>query len=117
MEAKREKLSFEPDSDYLHHQLVKLGDMMGDGLHHEPDGKWIAKEYKKIAKALGYLANDKPKANNSEKINERMLERVKEVLCQKCNGQLTQTRSGSAKAKCNACGSVFKLLVVKKVRK
>lgn len=117
MEAKREKLTFEPDREYLHRQLVKLGDMMGDGLRHEPDGKWIAKEYKKIAKALGYLTDNKSKANNSEKINERMNERVKEVSCQKCNGQLTQTRSGSTKAKCAACGSVFKLLVVKKVRK
>ena len=37
---------------YLYRQLVKLGDMMGDGLHHEPDGKWIEKEYNKICKVL-----------------------------------------------------------------
>lgn len=35
---------------HLHRQLVKLGDMMGDGLHLEPDGKWISKEYKQGAK-------------------------------------------------------------------
>ncbi len=27
------------DKADLHRQLVRLGDMMGDGLHHEPDGK------------------------------------------------------------------------------
>lgn len=33
--------------DRLYGQLVKLGDMMGDGLHHEPGGKWISRDYKK----------------------------------------------------------------------
>jgi len=34
----------------LQRQLIKLGDMMGDGLHHE--SPWIAKEYRKVAKRL-----------------------------------------------------------------
>lgn len=36
------------DNDHLYEQLVKLGDLMGDGLHLEPDGKWIEDEYKRI---------------------------------------------------------------------
>lgn len=51
------------DNDFLLNQLVKLGDMMGDGLHHEPDGKWIEKEYRKIAKQLGII-KQKPKSND-----------------------------------------------------
>lgn len=34
------------DNKKLHEQLIKLGDMMGDGLHHEDGGKWIEREYK-----------------------------------------------------------------------
>jgi hypothetical protein len=47
--GKRERSS-RMNRDYLHRQLIKLGDMMGDGLHHEEP--WIAKEYTKIAKIL-----------------------------------------------------------------
>lgn len=28
--------------DRLHKDLIKLGDMIGEGLHLEPDGKWIS---------------------------------------------------------------------------
>ena len=41
---------------HLRHQLIRLGDMMGDGCHLEKDGKWIGKEYKKILKLLGIAA-------------------------------------------------------------
>lgn len=33
-------------------QFCRLGEMMGDGLHHEPDGKWIAREYRQLSKIL-----------------------------------------------------------------
>ncbi len=91
----------------LHKQLVKLGDMMGDGLHHEADGKWIAKEYKKTLKALGLV---KPVKRNITGINERMAQRVKEVVCQKCSFTREQTRSGSKRATCLACGAKYQLL-------
>lgn len=91
----------------LHNQLVKLGDMMGDGLHHEPDGKWINREYKQTLKALGMLPK---KANNSEVINARMIERVNDVPCGKCQGKLKQTRSGSKRAVCISCGGKWQLL-------
>lgn len=38
------------DRDILYQQFIKLGDMMGDGLHLEKDGRWIAREYKRISK-------------------------------------------------------------------
>ena len=93
----------------LNQKLIKLGDMMGDGLHLEPDGKWIEKEYQIVAEALGLL-NSKKRANNSNAINERMKERVVEVQCKKCNGQLKQTRSGSKRATCLNCSTKYQLL-------
>jgi hypothetical protein len=92
---------------HLHNQLIKLGDMMGDGLHLEPDGKWISSEYRKICKTLGYI---KPTKRNVSGINERMAQRTKDVSCGKCGGNLIQTRSGSKRAKCESCGAKWQLL-------
>lgn len=98
------------DNKYLLNQLIRLGDMMGDGLHLEPDGKWISKEYKKTLKALGMLPPQKRK-NNNKAINDRMALRIKEVKCTKCdNGKLKQTRSGSKRAICISCGAKWQLL-------
>ena len=98
------------DRDYLQRQLVKLGDMMGDGLHHEPDGKWIIKEYRNICRALGYTQNKKKNPANAVQINERMTIRCNEVKCIKCGGELKQTRLGSMRARCTLCGAKFTLL-------
>lgn len=95
--------------DHLHWQLIKLGDMMGDGLHHEPDGKWIEKEYRQVLKALGMLPK-KQRRNNSEAINTAMKQRIKDVSCPKCGGELKQTRSGSKRGVCVGCGAKFQLL-------
>jgi hypothetical protein len=38
--------------DYLHDRLIALGDMMDDGLHHEPNGKWIEKDYNRVFNLL-----------------------------------------------------------------
>ena len=100
----RDKTMPKEVSDRLHDQLVKLGDMMGDGLHHEPDGKWITKEYRKVARALGYGA---PRASNAEAINKAMAEAVEITRCRKCGGQLKQTKSGSLRAACVQCDTKY----------
>ena len=97
------------DLRHLGDQLIKLGDMMGDGLHYEPDGKWISREYKRVAKALGYI----PKQDRTVRIkaiNEAMEKRVRDVRCKKCFGELKQTRSGAKRAKCQSCSALFQLL-------
>lgn len=94
------------NKDLLEDRLVHLGDMMGDGLHRESEGKWVEKEYKKTLKALG-LAPTKRK-NNSDKINEFMANRLKEVKCT-CGSELVQSRSGSFIGKCERCGKKFVL--------
>lgn len=93
------------DKDLLEDRLVRLGDMMGDGLHLEPGGKWIEQEYKKTLQALGLLGPTKRK-NNSDKINEFMAKRLKEVKCT-CGSELAQSRSGSFIGKCRKCGKKF----------
>ena len=93
------------DKDLLEDRLVRLGDMMGDGLHLEPGGKWIEWEYKETLKALGLLESVKRK-NNSDKINEFMANRLKEVKYT-CGSELAQSRSGSFIGKCNKCGKKF----------
>lgn len=103
----------EADSQRLHDQLVKLGDMMGDGLHLEPDGKWIAKEYRKVARALGYGV---ARSSNAEEINKAMTEALKTARCRKCDGQLKQTKSGSLRAAC-ACGAKYQFKRQKKSKK
>lgn len=95
-------------------QLIKLGDMMGDGAHLEPDGKWIEQDYRRVARALGYTP---ARANNNAAINTRMLQRVAEQKCLSCGGTLKQTRSGSMKARCVSCKAGFTLLTVKRVKK
>ncbi len=100
--------------DRLYGQLIKLGDMMGDGLHHEPDGKWISRDYKKVAKALGLL-EDSPlqkemKAQRRDQIDSQMQQRVKDFPCGKCQSALKQTRKGSKRAQCEGCGTKWQLL-------
>ena len=93
------------DKDFWYQQLIKLGDMMGDGFHLEPDGKWVEKEYKRIAKELGLIPKRK---NHSEKINSFMQKRI---ICEKCScgGELKQSRSGSFIAQCKECGRKYRL--------
>lgn len=97
--------------DRLNRRLVRLGDMMGDGLHHEPDGKWIEKEYKSVLRSLGIGPK---RRNRAGIINENMERRIKDAKCGKCEGRLKQTRSGSMRASCLDCGSIFQLMRFKK---
>lgn len=98
------------DNDFLHRQLIRLGDMIGDGLADEPGGAWIKREYAQTMRALGIAPK---RRNRSAQIDERMQQRVAEVKCQACAGELKQTRAGSTRAKCGACGALFQLLKLK----
>lgn len=91
------------DKEFLYNQLIRLGDMMGDGLHHEPGGKWIEREYRKVLKQLGLL---KPKSTGD--IDKFMIERCNKEKCE-CGGELKQVRKGSFVAKCSICGLKYRL--------
>ena len=97
------------NKDALHRKLIRLGDLMGDGLHNEQGGSWIEDEYIYTLQDLG-LAPKKKRKCRLERIDEAMAERVLLVECTECGGALQQTRSGSMTAKCVGCGLKFKLL-------
>lgn len=101
----------------LHSQLVRLGDMIGDGLDLEPGGTWIRQEYRRITAALGIKLPRRPNAPMPEKlkqeINSRMATRCQHERCPHCKlerATLKQTRSGSMSARCTICGRSYKLL-------
>lgn len=102
----------EKTKDRLYGYLIKLDDMMGDGLHHEPDGKWIKKEYKDVMKALG-IGPQLQRKDNTQVINKFMVGRIAAVQCLKCKGKLKQTRSGSTIGKCVDCGARYRLMKIK----
>jgi len=101
-------------TDYLHRQLIKLGDMMGDGEHLEPGGKWIEQEYKRTMKALGI---GPPRRNNTKVIDEHMEKRVAEVKCPACSDTLRQVRSGSMIASCHGCDVRYRLMSLRKAKR
>lgn len=92
------------DNDFLWSQLIKLGDMLGDG---DCDA-WVGKEYKRVARQLG-LIKRKPRKNHSSQIDEFMEKRIVQVRCNKCNEELKQSRKGSFVGICVDCGAKFTL--------
>lgn len=97
------------DKDYLYERLVKLGDLMADGIHLEPDGAWIEKEYKDTMRLIGISpVKKKRKSPNNTIIDEFMKKRCCEEICE-CGGELVQTRKGSFFAKCKICEKKYRL--------
>ena len=97
------------DKAYLYERLIKLGDMMGSGLHLEPDGKWIEKEYRQTMRLLGVKHHVKKREQHAtSQIDEFMKKRCIDVACE-CGGALKQTRKGAFTAKCTNCGRKYKL--------
>jgi hypothetical protein len=95
------------DRDFLHNQLIKLGDMMGDGLHYEPDGKWIEKEYRKVFNLLYPEHKKELRSKKSDRTNEQMKKLLEMKTCS-CGGKLKQARSGSSVAYCEVCNNRYK---------
>lgn len=103
------------DNKHLWDQFCRLGEMMGDGLHHEPDGKWIPKEYKKLAKIL--LPESKEEKEHKKELakvrkaelNNKIAEKLKTDKC-KCGSELKQSRSGSKVVVCVNCQAKYTYL-------
>jgi len=100
------------DNQFLWNQLIKLGDMMGDGLHHEPDGKWISDEYGKIARILMPDTFKEIKKAKALRVNTMMNTLLSEKKCN-CGGTLKQARSGSKIAYCQTCKARYKAKITK----
>jgi hypothetical protein len=106
------------DNQDLWGRFIRLGDMMGDGLHHESDGKWIERDYKRIAKILIpeiKEAEKQKRKNKAIRINQQMDVLLQTKKCS-CGGQLQQKRSGTIVVYCSVCNTRYKA-VSKKVNK
>lgn len=99
-------------------QFCRLGEMIGDGLHHEDPS--ISQEYRKLQKIL-LPESKEEKAYKSQalklkndNIDKQIVERLKTDRCT-CGSKLKQIRSGSKKVKCIKCESRYQYkFVVKK---
>lgn len=100
------------DNDFLSDQLIRLGDMMGDGLHHESDGKWIVKEYNRIFNLLHPEFKKERRLRKIEFVNNSMAKLLETFVCG-CGGKLKQSRSGSIVAYCTECNTRYKARVNK----
>jgi hypothetical protein len=101
----------ERDNEFEWRQFCKLGEMIGDGLHHEDP--WISKEYKRLQKILLPETKEEKEYKNkvrklkNENIDNQISERLKTDRCQ-CGSELKQIRSGSKKVKCVKCENRYK---------
>ncbi len=104
------------NNSHLWNQFIKLGEMMGDGLHHESDGKWISREYKKLSKILVpeiKEVDQKKRKLKAENINKQIANLILIKKCS-CGGSLKQGRAGSKICYCTICNNRYKAVSVKK---
>lgn len=94
------------ENSRLHEQLVKLGDMMGDGLHYEADGKWISAEYKRICRILFPEKFQRQRKAKAEAIDASMKRLLMNFKCE-CGGIVIQKRSGCKVAYCGKCNKRY----------
>lgn len=98
------------DNQFEWDHFCKLGEMIGDGLHNEPDGKWISKEYARLSKILIPELKEEAKARRVLKnahIDAQMTKLIGLKKCV-CGGILKQSRSGSKIAYCTQCDQRYK---------
>lgn len=95
------------DNEFLWNQFCKLGEMMGDGLHHEDDGAWIPKEYKRLMKILCPEISNEARKTKADKIDSQMVNLLSQRKCE-CGGDLKQSRKGSKICYCIVCNKRYK---------
>lgn len=101
-------------NEHLWRQFEKLGEMMGDGLHHEADGKWISVEYKKLEKILCPEGFAEIRKQKSEALNKAIQKKIEIDKCPNCEGKFKQSRSGSSVVVCLNCKKKYKYKKSKK---
>lgn len=109
---KKQPELFPVNQEHLYNQLIKLGDMMGDGLHHEEP--WIAKEYKKVMNLLHPEINQEIRKRKADNVNIQMRALLLVKKCE-CGCAFKQARSGSKIAYCRGCGRRVKATSKRKI--
>lgn len=94
----------EKDKQHLWDRFIRLGEMIGDGLHFEES--WISKDYRRLMKILCPPTEEEKaiktelRRKKNENINKQLEEKLKLDKCFKCNSDLKQTRKGSKVVQC-----------------
>lgn len=87
----------EKERDRLHQQLIKLGDMMGDGLHYEDPS--ISREYKRICKIL--YPDMFPRKRR--KPNQKLINTLKPCDCGQKGWTYHRHDKGTVSISCKKC--------------
>lgn len=99
---------------FLLFQLDKLGQMIAEDDEWGATRRELNREYRRICKALAKLDPETWKMppgyrSSASKYNTPVANWCKEHKCQKCGGELKQTRSGSLRVLCLSCGTKYQL--------
>ena len=81
----------------LHKDLIKLGDMMADGLHHEDPS--ISREYRNVAKQL--FPEMYP--SKKRKPSQQFIRTLKECDCNSKGWSFVRFKNGNVGLKCKSC--------------
>ena len=81
----------------LHKDLIKLGDMIGDGLHYEDPS--ISREYRKVAKQL----YPEMYPSKKRKPSQQFIRTLKECDCGAKGWSFTRYQNGNVGLKCKQC--------------
>lgn len=114
--SNQENSRISKENEHLWRQFCKLGEMMGDGLHYEADGKWIAKEYRQLARVLIPKIKEQEAAERKMK-NEAIDIQITKLLTKhkcSCGGNLKQKRSGTKIVYCEMCNNRYRITKKKK---
>ncbi len=103
------------DNEHEWNQFIRLGDMMGDGEHHEPGGKWITKEYNRLARILVPEIKEQAAAQRKLKAlrTDESIKKLLETIPCSCGGRLKQKRSGTKIVYCEVCDKRYKAVTKK----
>ena len=82
-----------PDQQALWDRFIKLGDMIGEGLHYEE--KWISKDYNQLSKILMPDMHKSMRFSKNEARNKRVQEKLLTDKCN-CGSDMKQTQIGRA---------------------
>jgi hypothetical protein len=99
------------ENKQLWDRFCRLGEMIGDGLHHEEP--WITKEYRHLRMILCPPSEEeKAFMREQRKIQSALIDKQMKDLLEKrkceCGGNLKQARSGSKVAYCEKCNTRYK---------
>lgn len=81
----------------LHRDLIKLGDMMADGLHYEDPS--ISREYRNVAKQL--FPEMYP--SKKRKPSQQFIRTLKECDCNSKGWKFVRFKNGNVGLKCKSC--------------